>query len=166
MIERRASMRRGNEDSAPHAAAGAYNRRVARKLSTEVVHVSQAAQGANEHATGRFHVETDDAGGESALRIIGWVLGRSARATEVEILVGDDVAGRATVEIQRPDVAKQFPRVPHAATSGFKLTLLPQDRGESELLVRAVLESGTHVPMGTIHAKVSRRPRLSAPRRG
>jgi hypothetical protein len=133
---------------------------VAKKISTEVVDVLQEPWGTNEHASGRFQVDTDDRGGQGSLRISGWVLGKSSRATEVEILAGDDIAGRATVAIRRPDVVKRFPRLPDAATSGFKLTLVPHGGGESELLVRAVLETGTRVPMGTIHARVSRRRRL------
>jgi hypothetical protein len=140
---------------------------VGKKTSIEVFDVSQPAWGANEQASGRFGVESVDSNGQTALRIIGWVVGKSSRAMEMEILVGDDVIGRTPVGIRRPDVAKRFPKNPQAATSGFKIILVPQGRGgESELIVRAVLEGGVRVPMGTIRTKVADRGWLSRLRRG
>jgi hypothetical protein len=139
---------------------------MARETSTEVVSVSQAAREANEYIRGRFQVDADDRSGQGALRISGWALGMSSRAIGVEILVGDEVIGRAAVGIRRPDVVEHFPELPDAGASGFKLTLVPQTSGESELLIRAVLEGGMRVPMGTIQASVSRTRRLWQRRRG
>ena len=152
--------------AAHQAVPAAYNPRVAKKASTEVLAVTEEALGANEHARGRFRVDADDTTGEGALRLRGWVLGTSSRATAVEILAGDIVVGQASVEMPRPDVAKLFPEFPDAATAGFKLILVPETGGESELLVRAVLESGVRVPIGRIRAKVARRRRLWGLRRG
>jgi hypothetical protein len=140
---------------------------VAKKVWTKVLDITQQARAGNKHARGRLHVDANDVSGQGMLKISGWVLGASSRATEVEVLVGESLVGRAKVGIHRPGVAERFPEIPHAAKSGFKLTLVPQTSGgESELLIRAVLENGVRVPIGTIRAKVSRRRALWRLRRG
>jgi SAM-dependent methyltransferase len=132
-----------------------YNHGVPRNISIEVLDVSLPTH-ADEHVHGRFRT-TAEPKKASELEIAGWVLGRSSRATEVEVLVADEVVGRAPVERKRPDLAKKFNHDPNAATAGFKLALVPQGKGTSELFVRVLLEDGTRAPLGTIRARVGPR---------
>jgi predicted SAM-dependent methyltransferase len=84
------------------------------------------------------------------LEIVGWVLGREQAATEVEVRAEGSIAGRTPVAVDRPDVAEQYPAAEGAETSGFRLELMAQGGGESQLEVWVVLEDGTREPLGRI----------------
>ena len=125
----------------------AYDPPVAQS-SIEVLEVSKDAA-AREHVRGDFRALPE--GGR--LVVQGWLLGKGSRATEVEIVVGETTVGRAPIHAKRPDIVVLFPDSADAATSGFRLVLEPDGEGESELLVRAILENGTYVPIGTVRTK-------------
>ena len=92
----------------------------------------------------------------ASLTILGWVLGRASRATHVQLLSGSQVVDETPVNKSRPDVAKAFPHIPDAASSGFRLTVAPERDGENEFLVQVVLESGAKAPIGSVRVNVSR----------
>jgi hypothetical protein len=104
---------------------------------------------------GRINPQVGDDG--ASLTIVGWVLGRESRATEVELVSGSQVVGQTAVNESRPDVAKAFSDASDATSSGFRLTVAPEGEGESELLVQVALESGAKVPIGSVRVKVSRK---------
>jgi hypothetical protein len=99
------------------------------------------------------------------LEIVGWVLGQGAPAVEVEVRAEGSVAGRTPVAIDRPDVAEKFPDVVEAATAGFRLELMAQGGGESQLEVWAVLKDDSREPLGRILVRAPRRSLLDALRR-
>lgn len=96
----------------------------------------------------------------NALRVVGWVLGESSPAKEVEVASGRTVVARAPVEISRPGVEELFPGFPGADAAGFDVTLAAHGRGNSELQVNAVLEDGTRAAIGTIQVNIPRQPGL------
>jgi hypothetical protein len=126
---------------------------MAKRVSVEVLEVSRAEREPQQLVGGRIRPLVED----GSLTILGWVLGRESRAKAVEVVSGDEVVGRADVNMDRPDVAERFPDVPHAGAAGFRLKVEPEGAGNDELLVRAVLESGTTVPIESVHVKVSQR---------
>jgi hypothetical protein len=117
----------------------------------------------SDRARGRFRVLQQDGEG---LRVIGWVLGTSSPATEVEVLTNKEAVGRTSVALERPDIAKQFPDVSEAATCGFRLDLAAQGKGKSDLEVWALLADGGRELLGRIVVKANRRRLFDALRRG
>lgn len=148
------------EARAPDLVAGGglpYNRAVAEEL--EILDIAQTP---TERVKGHLRVQK---GEEQKLEIMGWVLGQDSPATEVEVMAGDEVAGRASVVMERPDVAERFPDAPEAATAGFRLDLAARGKGESRLEVRAVLKDGSREELGEVVVKAGRRGLLDAFRR-
>jgi predicted SAM-dependent methyltransferase len=135
-----------------------YNRVVPEEL--EILDIVQTP---SERVNGHLRVQK---GEEQKLEIMGWVLGEDSPATEVEVMAGSEVAGRASVVIERPDVAERFPDTPEAATAGFRLDLAARGRGESRLEVRVVLKDGSREELGEVVVKAGRRGLLDAFRRG
>lgn len=132
-----------------------YNAAVAKRTHIEVLETTPREDGRSELLGGRVRAIPDD-DGESVI-VQGWVLGKTARVDSVELMSGDEVIGRAEVKLERPDVAERFPNVDDAGTSGFRMMMRPEGRGESALLARAVLADGTTVPIETVRVRVSRR---------
>lgn len=89
-----------------------------------------------------------------AFSISGWVLGRIARVVSVEPLHDGRPLRTIPVDGCRPDVASLYPGHQHAERCGFSswvgVVSLPQD---FEIALRAVLEDGRHVPLGTIRGR-------------
>jgi hypothetical protein len=130
----------------------------------EILDVSAPIEGGQELRGAKIDQPTR--GVESAaLKIVGWVVGRESPAIAVELVSGDNVVGSAPVNIERPGVAEAFDDAPGAKRAGFRVVMEASGAGESELLVRGVLEDGTHAPVARIRSKVSRRGILQALRR-
>jgi hypothetical protein len=104
--------------------------------------------------------------GGPKLEIVGWVLGTESPATEVEICSGGEVAGRAPVVLERPDVAELFPDLAEAATAGFRIELAAQGSGESELEVRVLLQDESRERLGRVLVIAGRRSPLDTFRHG
>jgi glycosyltransferase involved in cell wall biosynthesis/peptidoglycan/xylan/chitin deacetylase (PgdA/CDA1 family) len=86
---------------------------------------------------------------------MGWVLGRQCPAVAVEVVYEGVVLRRISLNLPRPDVAAVFPYVPGAERSGFQTTLsLPTIKPELELLVQAVLQDQSRVPLGFIRTRL------------
>jgi predicted SAM-dependent methyltransferase len=134
-----------------------YNRRVSGDL--EILDIAQTP---SDRLRGHLRVQRGEG---HKLEIMGWVLGRDSPVTEVEVLAGSEVAGRASVVLDRPDVAERFPDAPEAATAGFRLDLAAQGKGESHLDVVAVLKDESREPLGQVVVKANRRGLLGAFRR-
>jgi hypothetical protein len=133
-------------------------------VRVEVLDVSAPVE--NEQELRGAKIDQPTPGAESAaLKIVGWVVGRESPAVAVEVVSGDKVVGSAPVDIERPGVAEAFDDAPGANRAGFRVVMEASGKGESELLVRGVLEDGTHAPVATVRSKVSRRGILQALRR-
>jgi len=135
-----------------------YNRSVSGELE-----IRDVARNSSDRIEGHFRVAGTDG---PKLEILGWVLGTESPATEVEIVSGGEVAGRAPVVLERPDVAELFTDVPEAATAGFRLELAAQGKGESKLEVRVQLKDESREQLGRVVVKAGRRSLLDALRRG
>jgi predicted SAM-dependent methyltransferase len=95
---------------------------------------------------------------DGSLEILGWVVGRDARASEIEVIADGELIGRAPVNLARPDVGRRFERSPGSRSSGFRIVLKAQGEGVSELLLKAALEDGPRIPLWTIRIDAARRP--------
>jgi hypothetical protein len=81
----------------------------------------------------------------------GWVVGRSSPVSDVRVFHGRRLCGISPLNRKRPDVAERFPSVEGAERSGFAFSIglisLPPT---CELSLRALLEDGADVELGTI----------------
>jgi SAM-dependent methyltransferase len=95
---------------------------------------------------------------DGSLEIIGWVVGRESRVSEVRILADREVIGGAPVELGRAGVARQLTRFPGSRSAGFRVDLTAEGEGVSELLLEAVLEDVPPIPLWRIRTSASRKP--------
>jgi hypothetical protein len=95
---------------------------------------------------------------DGSLEIVGWVVGRDSRASEVEVLADGEVIGRAPVDLVRPGVGREFARFLGSRSAGFRIVLTAEGEGVSELLVKAALEDGPPIPLWSIRIDASRKP--------
>jgi SAM-dependent methyltransferase len=93
-----------------------------------------------------------------SLEIVGWVVGRDSRAEEIEVLADGGVLGRAPVNLPRPDVGRRFEQSPGSRSAGFRTVLTAEGEGDSQLLLKAVLEDGSSIRLWTIRVSASRQP--------
>src|SRR5688572_18314940 len=85
------------------------------------------------------------------IEIVGWALGRSSPAVAVELISDDAKLRRVHIDIPRPDVAATYAAVPGALNSGFRIVASTLGiTPKFELLVQAVLQDESCVPMGAI----------------
>jgi glycosyltransferase involved in cell wall biosynthesis/peptidoglycan/xylan/chitin deacetylase (PgdA/CDA1 family)/SAM-dependent methyltransferase len=98
-----------------------------------------------------------------SVELRGWVLGRQSPAVAVEAVHEGVVLRRVSLSLPRPDVAAVFPHVSEAERSGFRATLsLPTIKPELELLVQAVLQDQSRVPMVSIRTCLCWREGMAA----
>lgn len=96
-----------------------------------------------------------------AFDLVGWVISQTSPTEGVEVVHEDAVIQRVPISVTRPDVADAFPRITGAEQSGFRATVTVPSTSESDLVLRAVLQDDTRVPLGVIRAR--RRPRAEEP---
>ncbi|MDQ3656693.1 MAG: sulfotransferase, partial [Chloroflexota bacterium] len=89
-----------------------------------------------------------------ALQVAGWVVGRNAPVSRVELVDNGQVIKLAPVDVNRPDVASHFLQATWAVRSGFftmvnTLALEPT----FELELRAVLDKQATVPLAVIRGQ-------------
>lgn len=92
----------------------------------------------------------------SALKIVGWAVGRDAAAEFVEVVAAGEVVASTPLDVERPGVAEAYAQVPGADKAGFRLAVRGSGKGRHDLTVRAVLADGIKVPIGTIKVEVGR----------
>ena len=82
--------------------------------------------------------------------VAGWIVGKTSRAVEVSVLLSEKVVAVALVNINRPDVEREYP-VEEAKSSGFKLEIpVVSLQDASEMDLTAKLADGTQVPLAKI----------------
>jgi hypothetical protein len=107
-----------------------------------------------------YTIEVPKAGGRidsELILVFDWVVGCASRAVTPEVVHDDKVLQGAPIDVRRPDVVAAFPDASEAELSGFRTTVTVPNRGESELLVQAVLQEEGPVPLGVIRARQRRR---------
>lgn len=91
---------------------------------------------------------------QNTIKLVGWVVGKNSPAVAVEIIINGQVINTVPINKQRPGVAKAYPQVAHAKTSGFSTEIqifgLPK---EAELTLQAILKDKTRVPLGSLKLK-------------
>ena len=95
---------------------------------------------------------------DGTLEIVGWVVGKHVRATEVQIYGDGTSIGTALVELARRGVAREFAQSPGGRQAGFRARLLADGEGVGELRLNAALEDGSAVPLWTIRIHASGDP--------
>ncbi len=96
-------------------------------------------------------------GDRFTIDIKGWVVGRHARATAVELIYHDQLVHTSPVRGARPDLVPAFPDLdPELDMHFHSMVGIVGMRPEFELEVRAVLENGMRVPMA--HMRVRHQP--------
>jgi hypothetical protein len=81
----------------------------------------------------------------------GWALGDGQPVKEIEIHQGGAVIRRAPLDQQRSDVAREYPSVPEAGSSGFRAWVSVVGlEPETTLQVRAVLADGSRARLGGV----------------
>jgi predicted SAM-dependent methyltransferase len=133
----------------PGSGSGPYNLGVADEQSFQIAEMVHSTP--NEQLRGHFRVEQDD----SALAIVGWVLGAASPVVGVEVLSGEEVIASTSPVLERPDIAATFPDVSGADTCGFQLAIAPSGKGKSRLGIRATLDDGEHAPLGELEVVIA-----------
>jgi hypothetical protein len=83
--------------------------------------------------------------------VAGWIVGKTSRPVEVNVLLSGKVVAVAMVNISRTDVEKEHP-VEDAKVSGFRVDIpVITLQCESELNLIATLADGTQVPLANIY---------------
>lgn len=78
---------------------------------------------------------------DGTLRIEGWVISETG-AADISVFHADKLIGTAAHGGPRPDVARVYPKLPHAATSGFALRAKPQPRLAAGAPLRLEVNAG------------------------
>ncbi len=85
------------------------------------------------------------------LHIAAWAIGRSAPSAAIELVSGERIVAIAPLRTARPDLSMAYPKVPEAGLAGMAVDVdageLPE---EFELVLRAVLQNGERVQIGSI----------------
>lgn len=87
---------------------------------------------------------------EARLELFGWVLGKADDVDRVEVLAGEKVIATTAPDVPREDIGELHPGRETAASCGFRVVIEAKGKGRSELALRAVLEDGTEVAMGSV----------------
>lgn len=99
--------------------------------------------------------------------VVGWVLGEGARVEAVRVLDGAQVIAEVAPSEARADIARAYPEVEGAESSGFRaLVRATELEPQFSLEVVAGLEGGGSFPLATVHGErspltVDRRPALN-----
>ena len=125
-------------------------------MSAVEIHLSASCRSESELLAG-FHLDWPTTGEKSdffGIRIMGWVLGLDEPVVAVEIMDGDNLLQRTSMNLSRPDVAASRPEQPWAAQCGFNtvagLLWVPL---EFVLSVQAVFADGRRDEIGTISGR-------------
>lgn len=143
--------RRGPDRPGPRS--NPYNPGVVDEPSLQIVEMVHATP--SDQLYGHFRVEQ----GDSALELVGWVLGSGLPVVGVEVLSGGEVVASTSPVIERPDIAEEFPNLVGSDTCGFQLAIAPSGKGRSRLELRATLEDGEHAALGELEVETKQERR-------
>lgn len=118
------------------------------EASVKVEHVERAVP--NDDLRGDVQVERIV---DNRLELMGWAIGRRSQVRKIEILAKGNVVASTTTGLSRPDLAKAFPDEAVAPTAGYRVAIEAEGKGMSSLDVRAVLDDGTHAPLGQLRVE-------------
>ncbi|MFM6204524.1 glycosyltransferase family 92 protein, partial [Planktothrix sp.] len=94
--------------------------------------------------------------GVSRFLISGWVVGKKASATQINVWCEETLIAQTKVDKSRPDVNSVFPDVSSAQSSGYATLVKVQDLPEeTELWIEAILADGTSIHLATIKLNIT-----------
>lgn len=153
---------------APPSATNApgLNQRVPREAATWVEVTSVNRLSPDPMAIAAFAVDRPQPGERlrgAGLEISGWVIGRDTAVRGVRV-IGDDGPGVFhPLDVRRPDVAADYPGVPHAVSSGFAVWGPTSLRQSGVLTLEAQLANGRMVPLATLQITMQQQPQRRVP---
>ena len=104
-----------------------------------------------------FHVDAPHAGAaydSFAFDVRGWVLGRRERVTAVELKDGARLLWRVPTQIERPELAQDYPEARDIGAAGFFTVVNSLNLGrEFEILLRARLDDASRVNMAMLRGR-------------
>ena len=87
----------------------------------------------------------------NSLEIVGWVIGRIAKATSLEVIYDKKIIAVTQIERNRPDVASAYPDLCDASRSGFAVTIdLINLSHEATLDLRVSLANNNKIKLGKV----------------
>jgi hypothetical protein len=82
--------------------------------------------------------------------VAGWIIGKTSRAVEVNVLLSEELIAVALININRPDVERAYP-VEEVKSSGFRVDIpVVSLQGASEINLIVKLADGAQVPLAKI----------------
>ncbi|NER01847.1 MAG: TIGR01627 domain-containing protein [Okeania sp. SIO3C4] len=88
---------------------------------------------------------------QQTIKLMGWVVGKKSPAVAVEVISNGQVIQTVPIDKQRSGVAKGYPKVSLAKTSGFATNIAVIDLAkESELRLQAILKDKSRVALGVL----------------
>jgi hypothetical protein len=106
-----------------------------------------------------FHLDSPRAGEEhrgAGLELNGWVIGREAPVRAVRVVRNGQPEPPVPLDVQRPDVAADYPSFPHAARSGFSVWApIDGDDDAPHVTLEADMEDGESIALARISAASS-----------
>ncbi len=94
-----------------------------------------------------------DEDGGKALRVFGWLIGNLVRPVAVEISYRNRVIGVAPIDRRRPDVEATHPALGQTPCGFSQLVDVSELAPEFELTLRALLEDGSRVGIGSVEGR-------------
>jgi len=133
---------------APLSGREARDPRATRRVEVEMLPLPAELRGAN------FEAPAADASLPAhAIFVSGWILGREAAVSAVELFAGEELLLRVPLSQRRPDIESAFPDA-EVSLAGFRTTFnaLGQPR-QVELTAVASLEGGGRVPFAQLRLR-------------
>jgi hypothetical protein len=132
--------------------------------------VTSVQRRATPHGIHAFAIDTpvaDDHLPGAGVEINGWAIGQSTPLAGIRAVLQDSsdiTSGLYPLDVHRPDVAADYPTMPHAFTSGFSFWLpLPSDPGLWRATLEAIMPDGQAVTLAELSGETVRQRRVAPP---
>jgi Sulfotransferase domain len=99
----------------------------------------------------------------TGLEVTGWAIGRDAPIAGVRVLADHLPGPTRPLDVLRPDVAADYPDIPHARSSGFSFWASIASAGDGCLTLEALLANGQSVPLAELKIASKQRPKRAIP---
>lgn len=91
----------------------------------------------------------------ATIDVLGWIVGKKSPVVAVDVINGDRVLRKISIDVPRTDVGARFSTIPEAKNSGFEGTVelmgLPE---EGDLFLEAVFDDESRLKIGAIQYKL------------
>jgi hypothetical protein len=121
-----------------------------RESTIEIEKIVQPASGGD--PLGHFKIKQVI---DNKLDLIGWALSKSIPLEGVEVVANGVVVASAAIDIERPDVGREYPEVTGSDICGFEISIEGSGQGRSVLDIQTIGDDGTRISIGQISVIVS-----------